>query len=212
MPFVHGRRTSTLNPPGHAPRRPHVTSRRRAQQAILHHLWACTWPRLRKQWLSPCRKQVQGQLRLSLFCRTACRTLHMSPSDCTDTLTCTRLLIFANSKLWCLSFVRSMDQDMSADAALIILGGHTDSQICTALQNRPIVRARLQRILRWGPPPTQQAQHATRQQSNTSAQQAPWPDGDRPAMSDPIHPQGQFGGGTPQQAPQAQQAPPHWGP
>ena len=69
VPFVHGRRTSTLSLPGHAPRRPQVTARRRTQHAILHHFWACTWPRLRKQWLSPCRKQVQSQLRLGLCAR-----------------------------------------------------------------------------------------------------------------------------------------------
>ena len=104
-----------------------------------------------------------------------------------------------------------MGQDMSADAALIILGGHTDSQICQALQNRPQVRARLQS---WGPPPLLQPQHSTRQHSNASAQQAPWPDGDRPAFSDPIQSQAQFGGAPPQQAQtqqQAQQAPQHWG-
>ena len=102
---------------------------------------------------------------------------------------------------------------MSADAALMILGGHTDSQICTALQGRPAVRVRLQRILRWGPPPSQQqsqqpAQQGTRQQSNASAQQVPWPDGSKPAMSDPISSQAQFGGAPVQQA---QQAPQHWG-
>ena len=103
---------------------------------------------------------------------------------------------------------------MSADAALIILEQHTDSQICQALQNRPQVRVRLQRILRWGPPPTQQPQRSTHQHSNTSAQQAPWPDGDRPAFSDPTQSQAQFGGAPPQQAQtqqQAQQAPQHWG-
>ena len=102
---------------------------------------------------------------------------------------------------------------MSADAALIILGGHTDSQICTALQGRPEVRFRLQRILRWDPPPSQQSgqqpsQQSTRQRSNASAQQVPWPGGSKPAMSDPISSQAQFGGAPAQQA---QQAPQHWG-
>ena len=96
---------------------------------------------------------------------------------------------------------------MSADAALFILGGRTDSQICTALQGRPAVRARLQRILRWGPPPSQQPQHSTQQQGTAPSQEVPWPDGSKPAMSDPISTHA-HSGGVPSQ--QAQQAPQHW--
>ena len=59
------------------------------------------------------------------------------------------------------------------------------------------------------PTARQPSQHSTHQQiSNASAQQVPWPDGSKPAMSDRISSQAQFGG-TPVQ--QAQQAPRHWG-
>ena len=93
---------------------------------------------------------------------------------------------------------------MSAEAGLIILENHSDGQICEALQAKPTVRARLQRILQWGPPPAARTAHSTSQSTSqgTAQQQAPWPDGSGPAMSGP--PPVQFGG------PQVQRAPDSW--